>query len=308
MFNNVQMRNGFTLIELSIVLVVIGLVIGGVLVGQDLVSSAGVRAQISQIAKVQTAVNAFRGKYGYLPGDIPNPVAGQYSFIARGPYPGDGDGDGIILCNPLRIPTATYGNLGACGESAMFWRDLSFANMMDGNFATATYLPPGADVIGSAVDNYLPRAKIGGYMYVWSGGWMNGGGRDGKNYLGISPVGLINTVGGINSSTNPLANAPGAGLRVEQAFAIDSKVDDGMPQAGKIMAMYLNGNVVYWAAGGMFAGVIPNSGAKSATWGPTNVATPWAATDCYNNNNVAGPQTYALQNANTVNCSLSVQF
>ena len=41
-------RQGFTLIELSIVLVVIGLVVGGVLVGQDLIRAAGVRATISQ--------------------------------------------------------------------------------------------------------------------------------------------------------------------------------------------------------------------------------------------------------------------
>ena len=55
---------GFTLIELSIVLVIIGLIIGGVLVGRDLIAAAQVRAQISQIEKYQTAVNTFRGKYG----------------------------------------------------------------------------------------------------------------------------------------------------------------------------------------------------------------------------------------------------
>jgi prepilin-type N-terminal cleavage/methylation domain-containing protein len=45
---------GFTLIELSIVLVIIGLIVGGVLVGQDLVKAAGVRATISQIEKFNT--------------------------------------------------------------------------------------------------------------------------------------------------------------------------------------------------------------------------------------------------------------
>jgi len=51
---------GFTLVELSIVLVIIGLIAGGILVGQDMIEAATVRAQISQIEKYETAANAFR--------------------------------------------------------------------------------------------------------------------------------------------------------------------------------------------------------------------------------------------------------
>ena len=89
-------KAGFTLIELSIVLVVIGLIVGGILVGQDLIKAAEVRAQIGQINEYNTAVNTFRGKYGYLPGDIPDPYATQFGFQTRGAYPGQGDGDGMI--------------------------------------------------------------------------------------------------------------------------------------------------------------------------------------------------------------------
>ena len=53
----------FTLIEMSIVLVIIGLIVGGVLVGQDLIRAAYVRAQVSQIEKFNTALNTFYGKY-----------------------------------------------------------------------------------------------------------------------------------------------------------------------------------------------------------------------------------------------------
>jgi prepilin-type N-terminal cleavage/methylation domain-containing protein len=97
--NLAQRFSGFTLIELSIVLVIIGLIIGGGLVGRDLLNAATIRAQLSQIEKYNTAVNTFRGKYGYLPGDIPDPVASQYGFAARGPFPGEGDGNGIIQGN-----------------------------------------------------------------------------------------------------------------------------------------------------------------------------------------------------------------
>ena len=49
------MKRGFTLIELSIVLVIIGLIVGGILVGQDLINAAAIRAQIAQVEKYQTA-------------------------------------------------------------------------------------------------------------------------------------------------------------------------------------------------------------------------------------------------------------
>src|SRR6201999_1632157 len=89
-------EQGFTLIELSIVLVIIGLIVGGVLVGQDLIRAAAVRAQISQIEKYQTAVNTFRGKYGGLPGDLSASSAAQFGFVSRGGSTGQGDGNGVI--------------------------------------------------------------------------------------------------------------------------------------------------------------------------------------------------------------------
>lgn len=74
---------GFTLIEMSIVLVVIGLIVGGVLVGQDLIRAAGVRATITQIEKYNTATNTFREKYGALPGDINGNIALSFGFTGR---------------------------------------------------------------------------------------------------------------------------------------------------------------------------------------------------------------------------------
>ena len=88
-------KSGFTLIEMSIVFVVIGLIVGGILVGQDLIRAAGVRSQISQIEKFNTATNTFYGKYGYLPGDIPKTTAASFGFTARSGSFGDGNGAGL---------------------------------------------------------------------------------------------------------------------------------------------------------------------------------------------------------------------
>jgi len=70
------MRRGFTLIELSIVLVVIGLFIGGILVGKSLVEAAQINAVIRQLTQYDVAVNNFHSKFKQLPGDtnlLPHP-------------------------------------------------------------------------------------------------------------------------------------------------------------------------------------------------------------------------------------------
>ena len=63
-------KAAFTLIEISIVLVIIGLIVGGVLVGRDLIRSAELQTIITDKNKYITAVNTFRTKYNELPGDM----------------------------------------------------------------------------------------------------------------------------------------------------------------------------------------------------------------------------------------------
>lgn len=81
--------HGFTLLELSISLVIIGLLAGGIMIGRHLIHVAEVRAQIAQIQDYQTAYNTFRNKYNCIPGDC-----------ARGAdfFPGvtNGNGNGLI--------------------------------------------------------------------------------------------------------------------------------------------------------------------------------------------------------------------
>src|SRR5438477_2747635 len=74
-------QQGFTLIELSIVLVIIGLIVGGILVGQDLIKAAEIRATVGQVEKYNSAVNTFRSKYNGIPGDIPPTQAAAFGLF-----------------------------------------------------------------------------------------------------------------------------------------------------------------------------------------------------------------------------------
>jgi hypothetical protein len=88
-------------------------IVGRILVGKDLIAAAGVRATITQIEKYNQAVNTFRDKYDGLPGDLTASAATQFGFVARGPQPGEGDGNGVI----------EGGSCGWCemGETSVPW-------------------------------------------------------------------------------------------------------------------------------------------------------------------------------------------
>jgi prepilin-type N-terminal cleavage/methylation domain-containing protein len=293
-----EQTNGFTLIELSIVLVIIGLVVGGVLVGQDLIRSAAVRAQISQIEKYNTAVNTFRGKYGAVPGDMNAAAAAQFGFASRGNGPGEGDGNGIIegvtvggvYMNALN-ETATQ----CCGEPAMFWEDLSVAALIDGTFNRASETTGPFALSGTGISLYMPAAAIGGGNNVYAWSW------NGKNYFGLTAVTLI---GGAGWGT-----ASNEALTVKQAFAIDLKVDDGLPVTGRVITLYVNGSGPLWSFTGRILGGNPGDGSQGFENGTGALAA--SSSTCYDNGgNINAPMTYSLavNDGTGINCGLSFQF
>lgn len=220
---------GFTLIELSIVLVIIGLIVGGVLVGQDLIAAATIRSQISQIEEYHTAVNTFRSKYAAIPGDLTAAKATQFGFVTRAGTAGRGDGNKLVQGMYYAGPTAGLPQT-QTGEPAFFWRDLSAAGLIEGGFTTATDAAPGAAVTDPST--YIPKAAIAGnYVYVFS--------YAGLQYFEIARVNQINTNGSVNS-----AATDSFGLKVIQAYQMDAKIDNGSPISGNLTASYPWGGVV----------------------------------------------------------------
>ena len=98
-----QQTKGFTLIEISLVIVAMALIIAGVLVGQTLIKSAGIRALVKQPSEMEAAINVFQEKYNCLPGDCKE--AEEFGLVnvdfngsgAHDPNSGGGgNGDGKI--------------------------------------------------------------------------------------------------------------------------------------------------------------------------------------------------------------------
>ncbi|HEU5047493.1 MAG TPA: prepilin-type N-terminal cleavage/methylation domain-containing protein [Rickettsiales bacterium] len=312
---------GFTLIELSIVLVIIGLIVGGILTGRDLIETAAQRAQIAQIEKYGTAIRTFQLKYGYLPGDIPDPYASNFGFSARGTGVPGGEGDGNgILQGYVAADGVTGAAAEAVGETAIFWADLSTAGLVDVNiqsydakgagYPSAYHINSQAITLSSSPGLYqwLPTAKLGNgnFVYVWSNASSASVANTYKNYFAVSTITDFFNNHDYETTVNP-------GVTVTQAYNIDKKTDDGVPLAGNVTACYVNWNSGYHGYGIPPAGLSLGQTGANAGWANGSrcnaftTAVTYDPANCYDNGGVAGKaQAYSVaQNASSTNCALS---
>lgn len=138
-------QDGFTLIEIAIVLVIIGLLLGGVLKGQELITSARVRNIISTQDGIKAAYFGFQDRYRALPGDYPAAQA-----TANIPNVGatlGGNGDGLI------VATAT------ANEPTLAWMHLSHAGFLSGNYTMAAVLEV-ASTTNSPINPYNAMLQL----------------------------------------------------------------------------------------------------------------------------------------------------
>lgn len=147
MSNNMRAQSGFTLIEIAIVLVIIGLLLGGVLQGQQLIENSRVRAAVNDIKGVPAAAYSYMDRYSRFPGDDgPTLVAltgrgGAWTTVTSF---GNQNGtlDGLIAAT--FVPTV---------ELLGFWQHMRASGFIPGNPAT----------IGAAA---LPQNPFGGLIGI----------------------------------------------------------------------------------------------------------------------------------------------
>jgi prepilin-type N-terminal cleavage/methylation domain-containing protein len=133
---------GFTLVEIAIVLVIVGLLIGAVMQGEQLIRNARVRGIIAEQEAVGTAVLAFQDRYRALPGDYR-----EASTAIGCPACADGNGNG-------RIET-----VGSIPEYILVWTHLAGAGFLDASFAAAS------GTTTPSVDN-TPSNAFGAHLQV----------------------------------------------------------------------------------------------------------------------------------------------
>ena len=247
---------GFTLVELAIVLVIIGLIVGGVLVGQDLIKAATMRKAITEINEVEAGVGTFRAKYNDLPGDLKNP--GSYFAAVTNANPavlGLGNGDGLIQSVTTAGGGTQTASLGVSGENGVFFYEIAQA----GYIKEAMTHVDMADVTTSQANINLGTFRTS----VLGGGTMiaptSAGGR---NYLVLTGQASAVAAAGIAPMT--------PGVTPLQAGDIDSKLDDGVPTTGGVVSISRTAPVAATVAGG------------HATAGATD------GTDCYDTTTTAG--------------------
>jgi prepilin-type N-terminal cleavage/methylation domain-containing protein len=156
----------FSLIELSIVLVILGLLTGGILAGKSLIRASEMRSITAQHSQFLTATQAFRDRYFGLPGDLNNATRfwGQQALPTACGTPStdaltcDGDGDGRL----------EYSTAPTVQETFRFWQQLANAGLVAGQYTG--YADSSSATLGIAAPSNAPSGRLPATL--WSVGYV----------------------------------------------------------------------------------------------------------------------------------------
>ncbi len=194
-------QTGFSLVEIAIVLILIGLLFGGVLKGQELINNTKVKTLIADLTRMPALVHVYQDKYRRLPGDDPD--AHQHVGAAAG---SNGNGNGQIDGNWNDAPAG-----GACAsEACNVWLHVRLANLVVGmSRFDANYQPMNSEggIIGIA--STPPAAGWSGSFFVCSSGIQGRHAReiDARIDDGATDTGAIRVIGGSPVALQKLTSA-----------------------------------------------------------------------------------------------------
>jgi prepilin-type N-terminal cleavage/methylation domain-containing protein len=279
-------NRGFTLIELSIVMVIIGLMIGGMLVGRDMIRAAEIRATLRQIERIETAMNTFKAKYKCLPGDCAN--ADDMGFVGsplgmlisqRMPQPDISlfatlmpISDAWAAPVPIPIPVPDPSSFEIVGTNGN--GDGKLNNYAE--YFNAVYMLMEAKLIGdlNMVTYQIPLPLRAASSTNVQGNWL-------VMYLNPSANASVPVDAHyLWASATPYENSTGAAVLLPRdAAAIDMKRDDGKPRSGLVRASGRNDTDLADVTRGPFFDSNNDTGAAGAT---SNVCITNASPNGYN--------------------------
>ena len=210
-------QKGFTLVELAIVILIIGLIIGGILKGNEMIVNARNTSTIAQVKSYQGAIETFSDKFSNMPGDmatalthIPGCTAASFCFA----------GDGNTIIGMAVAGAADMDQTGTAApqvETSMFWKHLALADLITG-------ISPGADPAIPTGGDTHPIAKVR-VVFVAATKTMTGSPDNFPSGLLLKLQSAPAAVGVASFTISP-----------KEASSIDIKMDDGQPNTGYVAA------------------------------------------------------------------------
>jgi prepilin-type N-terminal cleavage/methylation domain-containing protein len=194
-----KLQRGFTLVEIAIVLVIIGLLLGGILKGQEMITQAKIKNAIADFSGISAAFYGYQDRYRAIPGDDPNaPTRWSTRPAASAGTPGNGVVEGSYNNGGAGCPSGSTASI----ETCMWWDDLRLSGFVSG------------------AGDQSPFNAFSGLIGVETG--------DGQTPAGPA----LETTVGANGFTGLIVCS--ANIPDKVAISIDTQMDDGHIATGTV--------------------------------------------------------------------------